>query len=254
MNDTGHGSRRNGGPDDDDRRDAAGDGGPMDCAHLHDVAADLVFGMTSAAERAAALRHLRHCPDCRREVRELTETADELLLLAPAADPPPGFEARVFKALEPLENAPALRQPRTRRMRWPSHRTGLLLTAAALLAVAMLSVSTLVPRPGGGTATSGVRSTMAAAFVGPTGAEVGAALLMAGPRPYLTVSVTSVNARAYRVMVDRAGAPSEQVGIAPAVGGVCTWARMLPVPYAAVRAVRLVPMEGGAAYTSQLRG
>lgn len=253
MSETGHGSHWDGAAD-DGRRSEGGGERPMDCAHLHDVAADLAFGMASASERAAALRHLRRCSNCRGEVRELTETAEELLLLAPVADPPPGFEARVFEALEPPTSAAAVPQPRTRRIRRARRRTGLLLAAAALLVAVALSVSTLAPRLGAGTSTSSARSTAAAAFVGPSGAEVGAALLMEGPRPYLTVSVTSVDARAYRVMVDRAGGASEQVGVASAIGGVCTWARMLPLPYAAVRAVRLVPMEGGPAYTSHMRG
>jgi hypothetical protein len=45
------------------------------------------------------LHHLASCPDCRRLVSELSAVADELLLLAPAHEPPAGFESRILARL-----------------------------------------------------------------------------------------------------------------------------------------------------------
>jgi len=68
----------------------------MGCEQTRDVAAELALGIADGAERAQALRHLAECPDCRRAVEELSAVTDELLLLAPEREPPPGFEARVL--------------------------------------------------------------------------------------------------------------------------------------------------------------
>ena len=77
----------------------------MTCAELRDVAGEVALTLLTGAERAAALAHLETCQACRTEVADLTATADELLLLAPAAEPPAGFESRVLAAM--AESRPA---------------------------------------------------------------------------------------------------------------------------------------------------
>jgi hypothetical protein len=71
----------------------------MDCERTRELAPELALGIADGAERAAALRHLAGCPECRRAVQELSELADELLLLTPAHEPPLGFESRVLARL-----------------------------------------------------------------------------------------------------------------------------------------------------------
>ena len=68
----------------------------MTCAELEELAAELALGTVSGAERAAALDHLAGCPACRDLVDQLSRAADTMLLLAPSAEPPPGFESRVL--------------------------------------------------------------------------------------------------------------------------------------------------------------
>ena len=82
------------------------------CEELRELAPDLALGIVEGEERGRALEHLADCPDCRRRVEELTEIADELLLLAPHREPPPGFESEVLRQVLP---APA---PRRRRRRF----------------------------------------------------------------------------------------------------------------------------------------
>ena len=82
------------------------------------------MGVASGDDRARALKHLAGCADCRRELEDVTATVDELLLLAPEHEPPPGFDARVLSAMQP----PATRQ----------HRPRVLLAVAAAAAVAVL--------------------------------------------------------------------------------------------------------------------
>jgi hypothetical protein len=97
---------------------------------VEDLAAELALGTVSGAERAAAVAHLAGCEACRRLVDELSGAADSLLVLAPAVEPPPGFESRVLSRIAAAAQPVALRPARRRRV-W--------LAAAAVAAVACLS-------------------------------------------------------------------------------------------------------------------
>ncbi len=72
-----------------------------DCERLHELGAEIALGIADGEERAWALDHLADCPECRARVERLATLADELLLIAPADEPPAGFEARVVDAFEP---------------------------------------------------------------------------------------------------------------------------------------------------------
>ena len=110
----------------------------MSCTDFEDVAAELALGTLYGEERAAALAHLETCHACRREVTLLTDAADDIRLLVPEVEPPPGFEQRVVARIAEAargETAPAvpLRPRRSRPYLRP-------LAAAAAVAAAMLAV------------------------------------------------------------------------------------------------------------------
>jgi putative zinc finger protein len=100
------------------------------CEELRELAPELVLGIVEGEERGRALEHLADCPECRRRVEELTEVADQLLLLAPHREVPVGFESRVLGQV-----LPSPPPPRTRRRR--RLRLVLAPAAAALAAVAI---------------------------------------------------------------------------------------------------------------------
>lgn len=101
---------------------------PFACNELRDVAAELAVGALGGGERARAVAHLSVCPGCRQEAAELTRVADDLLLLAPETEPPPGFESRVQTHLaEHRRPGGRASRPRVR-----------MLVAAAALVVAAL--------------------------------------------------------------------------------------------------------------------
>ncbi len=74
-------------------------GRPPACGGSEGWGAELALGLLSGPERAAGLSHLAGCPSCREQVDELARVADHLLLLAPEAEPPAGFESRVLAAV-----------------------------------------------------------------------------------------------------------------------------------------------------------
>jgi hypothetical protein len=111
----------------------------MRCEEIRDLTAELALGIADGEERAEALRHLSTCAECRREVEQLSQVADELLLLAPVQEPPAGFESRVVEAMG-LERRPRRRLVRWLTPRWLTPRLGPALAAAAVTAAVLIGV------------------------------------------------------------------------------------------------------------------
>lgn len=110
----------------------------MSSEHVRELAPEIALGIVDGEERAEALRHLSTCAECRRAVDDLADVADELLILAPVQEPPPGFESRVAEGL-------GLRRPPRRRrrrltVRWLAPRLGSALAAAAVTAAVLVGV------------------------------------------------------------------------------------------------------------------
>ena len=69
------------------------------CAEVELLLPELALGTISGEDRARALEHLGTCHRCSDELRKLNELGDQLLLLAPSAEPPLGFESLVVERL-----------------------------------------------------------------------------------------------------------------------------------------------------------
>src|SRR6266496_5521696 len=83
----------------------------MGCDQVHELAPELAIGIADGQQRDTALRHAATCPGCRQLVAELSSVVDDLLLLAPSHEPPPGFAARTLARISP----PAARRRRATR-------------------------------------------------------------------------------------------------------------------------------------------
>jgi hypothetical protein len=73
----------------------------MSCEQVRELAPELTIGIADGQQRDTALRHAATCPDCRRLISELSSVVDDLLLLAPSHEPPPGFAARTVASISP---------------------------------------------------------------------------------------------------------------------------------------------------------
>ena len=93
------------------------------CDELHGPLEELALGIADGEDRARVLEHVPDCDRCRVELERLSALADELLVLSPEQEPPPGFEVRVLRAVRPPE-----------RRRW-SLRLAPVLASAALATV-----------------------------------------------------------------------------------------------------------------------
>jgi hypothetical protein len=109
-----------------------------ECAEVRNLLPELALGTLTGEDRAGALGHLASCLDCRRELRALSEVADELLLLSPSAEPPVGFESRVMERVGIDKPSRRSRLPWVRAVK-PSHssRRRWVVAAAALLVAAL---------------------------------------------------------------------------------------------------------------------
>ena len=101
----------------------------MGCADVREVAPEFALGVLDGEQRSEVLLHLDHCTACQRQVGELSETADSLVLLAPEAEPPAGFERRVLAAMDDS----------VRRRRWRTARL-VAVTAAAAVIISVVTV------------------------------------------------------------------------------------------------------------------
>jgi Putative zinc-finger len=111
----------------------------MRCDEVRELAPEIALGIADGEERAEALRHLTGCADCRRAVEELSEVADDLLMVAPVQEPSAGFESRVVAAMG-LERPERRRRPRWLTPRWLALRVGPVVATAAVTAAALVGV------------------------------------------------------------------------------------------------------------------
>jgi hypothetical protein len=145
----------------------------MDCTGLADVAPELALEILGGAERAAALAHLEDCVACQQLVDTLAADADRLLMLAPSAEPPAGFQDRVLTSLTHVARPVALD---TRR----SSRAVVLLAVAACVAALALAL-TLGPSTGPAPAEAAMRT--------PAGEVVGHVFVHREPEPALFMTL-----------------------------------------------------------------
>lgn len=204
----------------------------MDCEQLQEVAAELAAGTLSGEERAAALAHVSACAACREDVAVLAGVVDGLLLLAPPAEPPAGFESRVLAA---LGTAPVVSAPRRLRpARW-------------LAGLAAAAVVALVLGLAGGVALGrrdSARPPVVAALMARDGRDVGRAVLATGHPGWVVLDVAGLGGgrESYAIELDLGGGRSMRAGTVALVDGRGT--ARVKLSKAGVVGVHLVSLDG----------
>jgi predicted anti-sigma-YlaC factor YlaD len=184
----------------------------LDCADVRDVAPEFAFGVLDGAARAEVVHHLDHCPACRTLVSELAETADSVVLLAPEAEPPPGFERRVVGAIVGGE----------RQRRW---RTVKLVAAVAAAAVIVSVVTVRVIDRSRAPADSAAPVVATVAMIGGGGLRVGQVQMVDdGALASLVLTVDyALGDGGYRVVLDPEGGGRQVLGTIDVTGGRGSW-------------------------------
>jgi hypothetical protein len=231
------------------------------CAQARELLVELATGVLTGQERGQVLRHVAGCAACRAELAALAQAADALLLLAPTAEPPPGFEGRLMVRLEGAtparpEVAESARPDRQRGRpgrpaRWRRWLTRPALAAAAAVLVAAGLGATavgwrtaddraLAERYRHTLAIADGRYIEAARLTTEAGAAAGTVFLYEGQRSWLLASVTAAPTDGAYAMtvIDRDGVP-HPMGFCPVAGGKGTTGYALDIPVEEVAAVQL---------------
>jgi hypothetical protein len=227
----------------------------MGCDQVRELAPDLAIGIADGQQRDAALRHAATCPDCRQLVSELSSVVDDLLLLAPAQEPPSGFAARTLARISPP--AARRRASRDEARRFPAGRRWLprLAVAASIIAALAVGAGTVYQVTAAdrrladsyrAVLTQGHGSFFTAAPVhGPTG-RAGTLFGYQGQPSWLWATVHLPGARAQRFsvqLVTRDGR-HRPAGTAVLGGTQDTWAALISVNLTNLAQVRFVSADG----------
>ena len=156
---------------------------------------DLAVGELTGRARSDALTHLLGCRTCREQVEGLTRVSEDLLLAAPEAEPPAGFESAVLERLSP--EVPSGH----RRFRAATVVVG------AVAAIVALAVAGIV---GALVTARGSSDLVEAVMITPSGVEVGSAWHYDDESSWVFVSVPSweigyddpVTAPSYRLQME----------------------------------------------------
>ena len=100
----------------------------MSCVVFRDHATDLALDQVPEPDRSGLLDHAHGCSRCATLLNDLAVASDRLLLLAPEAEPPVGFEGRAVARMQ----APSVRTSR----RW----FAALVSAAAAVVLVVVGV------------------------------------------------------------------------------------------------------------------
>lgn len=153
------------------------------CAQVDERLEELALGEVAEPERSALLAHVANCSDCRQQLDGVLALTDSLLALAPAMEPPAGFESRVLERLGTADARPGV-DVTPDRSRWRH----LMVAAAAILLLVAVAI-------GGFAAGRRDQPTAAGTVAGEgrivraDGSEAGSIRLVTADRPYVLVSI-----------------------------------------------------------------
>jgi hypothetical protein len=164
--------------------------GPVTCEDFDDVVAELAVTAIDEPDASRYQAHAGSCPRCAARLAQLALLADHLLMLAPEAEPPDGFDTRFVAAMNHADSptrrgAGAIRDAR----RVPRRAVG----AAALGVAAALMLGLVLGRWVSSDAPPAASGATAAssAPISANGNVIGGIELRAHPRAMVVITLTN---------------------------------------------------------------
>lgn len=211
-----------------------------ECADVELLLPELALGILTGEDRARALEHLGDCHRCSDELRKLNELGDELLLLAPRAEPPVGFESRVVDRLG-VGSRKKSRQKRA------------LIAAAALLLILLSASATYFVGRGDRELADSYRDTLRIAngkyvaahpLTDERGGRAGHIFGYQGSPSWIFCVISGRSKTTYDVEVSSEGGRTWELGEIYVHESEATWGRSLPIPLHDVKEIRIVARSG----------
>jgi anti-sigma-K factor RskA len=208
---------------------------------------ELALGVLTGRDRARALAHVESCPRCAEELEQLSHAADAVVQAAPEAEPPMGFEVRLFERMGVAD----LRRPS--RLRSPRWVAGALSAAAAVVALAVglsLGLSSTTPPT---QSAAPPHSVVSANLVETNGTVVGRVATHGGTHPWMWMMVVDSSAQGtVKCIVVTSDGVSHQVGTFVAKKGYGAWVAPLTVNPKDIRSAEVVAPSGTVIATAAL--
>jgi anti-sigma factor RsiW len=215
------------------------------CRVHDDELSELALGVLTGRDRARVLAHVESCPGCAEELEQLARAADAVVEVAPEAEPPMGFEVRLF---ERMGVADVRHKHRFRPPRWAA---GALAAAAAVVALAVglsLSLSASAP-PAPSAASHGV----VVAHLVENGEVVGRVATHAGEYPWMSMMLVDSSAHGtVNCVVVMSDGARHHVGTFEAKAGYGAWVAPLHVDPHDIRSAEVVEPSGTVIATAAL--
>ncbi|HMD44953.1 MAG TPA: zf-HC2 domain-containing protein [Acidimicrobiales bacterium] len=219
----------------------------LGCEDVSELLPELALGTLAGRERADVLAHLEGCPSCSHEVEAMSQAADQLLLATPEAEPPVGFESRLFAELGTATGTGS-------RTRWfGTHMRTVTFAAAAAVAALAVGFGT-----GWAAAPSSTPQSPVAAPGGSTTAALTSATGVHGQvltwQGWLLMTVHDLHvAGKVTCEVTTTSGRTVRVGSFWLSHGYGTWAAPLSVPADQVRTAQVVAWDGSVVAHATLR-
>ncbi|HEX4163752.1 MAG TPA: zf-HC2 domain-containing protein [Acidimicrobiales bacterium] len=216
------------------------------CEEHQNELPELALGVLTGRDRARALAHVDSCARCAEELEQLSRAADAVVQAAPSAEPPMGFEVRLFERMGVTD------MRRRSRLRPPRWAVGALSAAAAVIALAVglslgLSSST-PPSPSAAPPNDVVTANLVE-----HGTVVGRVATHGGEHPWMWMMLVDSNAQGtVDCIVVTSDGVSHQVGTFEAKKGYGAWVAPLAVNPKDIRSAEVVAPSGTVIATAAL--
>jgi hypothetical protein len=222
-----------------------------DCTKIREALPEVALGIADGEQRALALEHIAHCPDCRRELEQLSSLTDELIALAPQREPPPGFENRV---LDHLDVRQPRRHPARRRLRRVAFAAAVPVVAAATALALSISYSSdlkLAAQYRAALMGAHGKYFQSARLRAPAGQVAGIVYAYQGSPSWMFYTLDGpYGSGPYKEQIVTRSGTTVTLPEFRLVNG--SWGIATPVPVRDIALVKLIPHPGGATLTATL--